>query len=822
VAVSDGQRVNAQVTNASFISRTQDSDTTGKIDLNNADTAAITDVQATINDQQDQITDNDNDISTLFATKQDLSEKDVANGYAGLDATGRIALNQLPTQALTFLGNYDAATNTPTLADGVGTNGDQYRTSVAGTQDLGSGSIDFNVGDTVTYNGTIWEKQDFAGGTDALTAKGDLLTRDDGTDVALSVGTDGQVLVADSTEPTGLKWDVAASGGTGINYIENPEADQGTTGWALYQDAVQDTPEDGDTGSPNLAFLAQTDAQLRGQNYFRIDKSTGPNSQGGGVSYDFAIDQADTESVLNISFDYAFDSGTLYANGAVRVFVYDVDNATLLGAVINGDDGDILVHNKPSAGFFAQFNTTDSLNYRLIFHVTTAVTDGWLLLFDNVQVGPVESFVPVSKKNEYETKFLLAPENTVTELTDLRFDNLEIGATYEATGFVNAVDTSTNQTDVRFIVGFRNAALDVIHRVGDRVQGSGLDLDSRFTFPSFAFTFVATDNTLRVDVDGLTNAQIVGDGTKSATYITLKKMNDLNTNVVSNTELNQASTSVTARNNAGTVLVANTTDIDFTEVTDSQNSFDGSVFTARKDLVYNVSGAVRLTAATTAIVSAYIDGGSLVQSVGFSTSSTVHPFSWSGFLTKGQTISFRLNQAATLSAVDQHWISINSNPDFTSYGVVNPNAEYLESEISSGVTTVAADTYVDSALSLDLTPGTWDIGYSVLTRLAYIAGSQSTRFGSLAIRDNSNNVISGSLSSLTGTMGSSTTGFNINLGSQLSQSTQISITENTTVKVSCRCSVAATNVEFSILGSSFTSGLTNPDGTSKLWARRVK
>lgn len=57
-----------------------------------------------------------------------------------------------------FKGTWNASTNTPTLADGTGTNGDFYIVSVAGTQNLGSGSIDFTVGDQIIYNGIIWQK----------------------------------------------------------------------------------------------------------------------------------------------------------------------------------------------------------------------------------------------------------------------------------------------------------------------------------------------------------------------------------------------------------------------------------------------------------------------------------------------------------------------------------------------------------------------------------------------------------------------------------------------------------------------------------------
>lgn len=57
------------------------------------------------------------------------------------------------------LGNYDAATNTPTLSNGTALEGDSYRVSVAGTRDFGSGSVKMNVEDTIFYRGGIWRVQ---------------------------------------------------------------------------------------------------------------------------------------------------------------------------------------------------------------------------------------------------------------------------------------------------------------------------------------------------------------------------------------------------------------------------------------------------------------------------------------------------------------------------------------------------------------------------------------------------------------------------------------------------------------------------------------
>lgn len=86
------------------------------------------------------------------------SEKGSNNGVAELDAGGKIPADQLPNTVMEFKGTWNANTNSPTLADGSGNAGDVYLVSVAGSPDLGSGSITFAQGDWIIYNGTIWEK----------------------------------------------------------------------------------------------------------------------------------------------------------------------------------------------------------------------------------------------------------------------------------------------------------------------------------------------------------------------------------------------------------------------------------------------------------------------------------------------------------------------------------------------------------------------------------------------------------------------------------------------------------------------------------------
>jgi hypothetical protein len=87
-----------------------------------------------------------------------LSQRANAGGVATLGLDGIVPADQLPGGGAVYKGTWNADTNTPTLADGSGSGGDEYAVVVAGTQNLGSGSITFAVGDFVIYNGTIWQK----------------------------------------------------------------------------------------------------------------------------------------------------------------------------------------------------------------------------------------------------------------------------------------------------------------------------------------------------------------------------------------------------------------------------------------------------------------------------------------------------------------------------------------------------------------------------------------------------------------------------------------------------------------------------------------
>jgi hypothetical protein len=160
---------------------------------------------------------------------------------------------------LTYQGTWNASTNTPTLASGVGVNGYYYITSTAGSTNL-DGITDWQIGDWLMFNGTVWQKIDqsnlvtsVAGKTGAVT----LTTADVSglntmsvqaannvsitggsitgiTDLAVADGGTGASTAPDARTNLGLVigTDVLAPNGSAASLTSFPTLNQNTTGTA--------------------------------------------------------------------------------------------------------------------------------------------------------------------------------------------------------------------------------------------------------------------------------------------------------------------------------------------------------------------------------------------------------------------------------------------------------------------------------------------------------------------------------------------------------------------------------------------------------------
>jgi hypothetical protein len=102
-------------------------------------------------------------LQDLDTGKQSVSEKNAPNGYAGLDALGKVLAERLPEVvlgAMRYQGLWDAAANSPAIPTASNENrGWYYVVSTNGATDIG-GVTDWKVGDWIVSSGVGWDKID--------------------------------------------------------------------------------------------------------------------------------------------------------------------------------------------------------------------------------------------------------------------------------------------------------------------------------------------------------------------------------------------------------------------------------------------------------------------------------------------------------------------------------------------------------------------------------------------------------------------------------------------------------------------------------------
>lgn len=91
---------------------------------------------------------------------EQVANKGQPNGYAALDASGRVPASQLTAGiagGLAYLGVWNAATNQPPLTSGSGTRGAFYEVGTGGTTNL-DGITQWNAGDLAVFSGSLWQR----------------------------------------------------------------------------------------------------------------------------------------------------------------------------------------------------------------------------------------------------------------------------------------------------------------------------------------------------------------------------------------------------------------------------------------------------------------------------------------------------------------------------------------------------------------------------------------------------------------------------------------------------------------------------------------
>ncbi len=163
-----------------------------------------------------------------------------------------------------------------------------------------------------------------------------------------------------------------------LNYIKNGHGEISSTGWAAYADAAGTTPVDCTGGSPSETLTQTTSTPLIGAGSLLLTKGA-TNRQGDGASYACTIDSA--YKSLPITISMLTNSTGSYASNDVKIYVYDVTNATIITPnAVNITSG--------LYQYQSYFTASTSTSYRLCVHTATTNASAYTLYMDSVYIGP--------------------------------------------------------------------------------------------------------------------------------------------------------------------------------------------------------------------------------------------------------------------------------------------------------------------------------------------------------------------------------------------------------------------------------------------------
>jgi len=731
--ISFKSKLSSAVANATFLDKTIDDATVGKIALNEASSSSISDIQSYTNELADtdgvvgeadpnrkiyssnnvvtdgddrkvaigkldaQVGTNETDIATINASVG------AVNGIAQLDGTGKLPASQLTVSAMELLGAWNASTNTPTLADGVGDTGDVYRVTVAGTQDLGGGSVDYGVGDWVYYTASaVWEKadnvddvisvnsqtgavvldaDDIAESTTRFWSKKHNLdavvdpTINDDTGDDYTIGsiwinqTTNTMFTANVVTLGAAVWsEISGAGGSGggFNYITNGKAEDDTTGWTVYANTVAGTAPDDFGGTPSGSFTwtRNTSSPLVATGDFKLTKPAS-DVQGTGVYYEFTGENGH-KSVKSL-FSTLIDSSALddedlsfWLVSSSDSFVADFNN-------ISANNPD-LIAGIPRVFKQFQFDSSDT-DYRLCIHWNSTDTTAKDVFFDEIELGPS----PVA--------------SGAVQLDQRPFDTAPTGSWTNTTysGFYSRNGDKMSGT-IKGILTGTPAAMDL-----SVTLPSGFVIDTA-KIPTFnqGGTSIGTaqlmDNGLKnwtanVRVDNSTTFGVVSNANGGETNITTPftwasgdefsvSFNDVpivswSSDSIMSEDLGQRDIFVSGAGNGAQVVTANVSNITFNEVSDASGSWTGTTLTAKENMNVTYEGMVRATGAVTEL-GEYING-TFTKTIGYGNTinTTACRFGGSAKLLKGDTLNIRSATGITLlNSTGSHHIAISkiANP----------------------------------------------------------------------------------------------------------------------------------------------------------------
>jgi len=727
--------------NNTFLDKTIDDTTIGKITMNNGNSTLIDDPQNYINEladvdgvlsegdatakdyssnnfindgdnrkvaigkldaqvkvNRDDIDSNDTDISALDGRVTTIEgDYGQPNGLATLDGTGKLPASQLTLSAMEFKGNWDANTNTPTLADGVGSDGDTYRVNVAGSQDLGSGSISFDIGDWIYYSGLVWFKGDNVDQVISVNSQQGAVVLD-ADDIAettrfwdikhnnnavvdptvnedsgdgYTVGSTwfnsllGKKFTLQDATIGAAVWIETSGGGTGdgsFNYITNGNAETDTTGWTVYANTTPGTSPDDFGGTPNVGFTwtRNTTTPLIFTGDFKLTKPSGVNTQGHGAYFEFTSENGHAATMMLNSLlanTSAFDDNDLsiWLVGSNDNFV---SNFTLISAA----NPDVLA-GIPTIYKQFQLDAEQGIKYRYCIHNNVTDTTLKEAYFDEIKLGPS----PVATSAVVTDMKAYTPGLSGLTTSSLDVSYKQLGDELFVVGTIttsNAPATTAKiQLPLNLVMDDSIVDYTVVGKATRKVASPDNNDFRLHRHPGDStFVYVSPVNNSSNSVMDAYNWNTLTGSAQVISFDFKVKIKGWSSNAASSIDLGNREIAVVGRGNATEVITASVTDIPFVEISDSTGSWNGSKLIVPETGYYPIEGFVHSSAAVAAGIYAYLDGtiDDLLGYIGGATTN-ITKFSGKIYALAGQELSLRSDTGITLVNSGLHRVTITKD-----------------------------------------------------------------------------------------------------------------------------------------------------------------
>lgn len=278
-----------------------------------------------------------------------------------------------------------------------------------------------------------------------LTTKGDIVVHSGTNNVRQAIGSDGQVLIADSAQTNGVRWTTLQQGSK--NYISNSTVESNsTTGWSLSHSTLDSTSKLPDqasgswtSASGNLAIATTSSGKLAGSYSLQLTQSTAASVAGDMLVTDaMTIDTEDQAKVMSFSFYYSATSGASNLNfsgtnsNSIGVAIYDVTNSTWIqpAGVFN------LVQSSGVGLASGTFQTSSNgTQYRLAIYFPNASTGTgtFTMLIDDVVIGPSKALTAPALE-DFGTKYTITPSSGFGSVSLSSIQSRRVGDSLQVIG----------------------------------------------------------------------------------------------------------------------------------------------------------------------------------------------------------------------------------------------------------------------------------------------------------------------------------------------------------------------------------------------------